>query len=442
MEGGRDHRIQIAEDPACTQILWDSGTDRTADSTSVLHEGLPLRASTPYWWRVRVTTSLESDWSDPVPFLTAPGTWPAAPIWADGVSDWALLRTEIDLPAVPVREAVIELVGLSPEGGPGGAGGPRGGRQHVAKLWVNGAATGYGGVRAADHQPALHTYRVTDRLTPGTNALAVLAWAQEGRQVAARLLVLLEDGTRIEHLSGPDTWHARPGDRLLPGGRNIGGAWYHAPAEDWDLREEPVGWTDAGFDDSEWAPATAAPALPAAPVPAAVSLRPVDGPVVILEPVGPGAWRLDLDREIVGGLEARPPRRGRDPARRAPGRAARRRRRRDLHDADGERVRGDLDAARGGAGGRALGLPRLPPRGSARAFRSTGGPAGHAGDADQRDRPHRPLLLLRCGPRPGARAVPLLHRGHHYRPLPQHPGPGARPLRGRRLRQPALPARL
>ena len=262
----RSHRIQIAEDPACTQILWDSGTDRTADSTGVLHEGLPLRASTPYWWRVRVTTSLESDWSDPVPFLTAPDTWPAAPIWADGESDWALLRTEIDLPAVPVREGVIELVGLSPEGGPGGAGGPRGGRQHVAKLWVNGAATGYGSVRSADHHPALHTYRVTDRLTPGTNALAVLAWAQEGRQVAARLLVLLEDGTRIEHLSGPDTWHARPGDRLLPGSRNIGGAWYHAPAEDWDLREEPVGWTDAGFDDSEWAPATAAPALPAAPV--------------------------------------------------------------------------------------------------------------------------------------------------------------------------------
>ncbi len=301
----RSHRIQIAEDPDCTQILWDPGTARTVDSTGVLHEGLALRASTPYWWRVRVTTSQESDWSHPAPFLTAPGTWPAAPIWADGESDWALLRTEIDLPAVPVREAVIELVGLSPEGGPGGADGPRGGRQHVVKLWVNGAATGYGSVRSADDHPALHTFRVTDRLTPGANALAVLAWAQEGRQVAARLLVLLEDGARIEHLSGPDTWRARPGDRLLPGTRSIGGGWYHAPAEDWDFREEPVGWTRPGFDDSAWAPATAAPALPATPVPAPVSLRPVDGPVATLDSVGPGAWRLDLDREIVGGLRLR-----------------------------------------------------------------------------------------------------------------------------------------
>ena len=89
----RSHRIQIAEDADCAQILWDSGTALTADSTGVLYEDLPLRVSTPYWWRVRVTTSQESDWSDPVPFLTAPDTWPAAPIWADGEPDWALLRT-------------------------------------------------------------------------------------------------------------------------------------------------------------------------------------------------------------------------------------------------------------------------------------------------------------------------------------------------------------
>lgn len=301
----RSCRIQIAEDPACTQLLWDSGTVETADSTGVLCEDLPLRPSTPYWWRVRVTTSQPSDWSHPAPLFTAPDRWPATPLWADGETEWALLRTEVELPETPLREAVIELVGLSPEGGPGGASGPRGGRQHVAKLWVNGTATGYGSVRSADAHPALHTYRIADRLTPGTNALAVLAWAQEGRQVAVRLLVDLEDGTRIEHLSGPDTWCARPGDRLLPGTRSIGGSWYHAPAEDWDLREEPVGWTRPGFDDSDWAPATAAPALPAAPEPAAVSLRPVDGPAATLDPVGPGAWRLDLDREIVGGLRLR-----------------------------------------------------------------------------------------------------------------------------------------
>jgi len=135
----------------------------------------------------------------PSPFLTAPATWPATPIWAAGEPDWALLRTEIYLPDMPIREAVIEPVGLSPEGGPGGASGPRGGRQHVAKLWANGAATGFGSVRSADDHPALHTYRIADRLTSGANALAVLAWAQQGRQVAARLRLRCraEVGTRL-----------------------------------------------------------------------------------------------------------------------------------------------------------------------------------------------------------------------------------------------------
>jgi len=310
----RSYRLQIAEDPSCADPLWDSGRVRSADSTGVLVQDVPLQASTSYWWRVQVDTSESGDWSVPAPFTTAPCTtgpsaiapnrWPATPIWAERTGDWALLRTEIDLPATPIRAAFVEAVGLSPEGGPGEAG-ARGGRQHVYKLWVNGQVTGFGSVRSQDDHPRLHTHHLTDVLHPGRNALAALAWAQEGRQFAARLVVVLESGTRIEHVTSPETWRALPGNALLPGERSIGGGWYHAPAEDWDLREEPVGWTSPGFDDTGWAAASAAPALPAEPAPAIVSLGQTDGDLAPLEPDGPGAWRFDLGREIVGGLRLR-----------------------------------------------------------------------------------------------------------------------------------------
>ncbi|MGP9843621.1 family 78 glycoside hydrolase catalytic domain [Brachybacterium sp. 107] len=310
----RAYRVQIAEDPSCAEPLWDSGRVLSADSTGVLIHEVGLEASTPYWWRVQVDTSESGDWSLAAPFTTAPCTagpstmdpalWPATPIWAGEHTDWASLRTEIDLPPTPIRAAFVEAVGLSPEGGPG-EDGPRGGRQHVYKLWVNDQVTGFGSVRSQDEHPRLHTHHLTDVLHPGRNALAALAWAQDGRQFAARLVVVLDDGTRIEHVTTPETWRALPGDHLLPGERSIGGGWFHAPAEDWDLREEPVGWTSPGFDDTGWAAASAAPALPAEPAPAIVSLGQADGDPAPLEPVGPGAWRFDLGREIVGGLRLR-----------------------------------------------------------------------------------------------------------------------------------------
>lgn len=300
----RRYRLQIADEPTCADPLWDSGSVLSAESAGVLIQDLPLQPSTPYWWRVQVDTSERGDWSHVAPFTTAPCQWPATPIWAEDGADWALLRTEIDLPVTPIRAAFVEAVGLSPEGGPS-EDGPRGGRQHVYKLWVNGQVIGFGSVRSQDDHPRLHTHHLDDALRPGPNALAVLAWAQEGRQFAARLVGVLEDGTRIEHLTSPETWRALPGNGLLPGERSIEGFWYHAPAEDWDLREEPVGWTAPGFDDAGWAAASAAAALPAQPAPAIVSLGQTGGERARLEPVGPGAWRFDLGREIVGGLHVR-----------------------------------------------------------------------------------------------------------------------------------------
>ena len=61
----RSYRLQITEDPSCADPLWDSGGVRSADSTGVLVQDVPLQASTPYWWRVQVDTSESGDWSVP-----------------------------------------------------------------------------------------------------------------------------------------------------------------------------------------------------------------------------------------------------------------------------------------------------------------------------------------------------------------------------------------
>ncbi|MGY5766054.1 alpha-L-rhamnosidase-related protein [Brachybacterium sp. DNPG3] len=361
----RTYRLQILADPAeiadpadsgadvadvadvAGTTVWDSGDVASDRSTGVLVEDVPLAPATPYWWRVRVETSQTGRWSEPALFTTAPSDWPATPIWAAApaassasaaIPDWALLRTEIELPDVPVRAAFIEAIGLSPDGGPEGgpwtsaddaadagvdagvdesAPGPRGGRQHVYKLWTNGQVVGFGSVRSEDERPRLHTHHVAEHLRPGRNAIAALCWAQHGRQFAARLVVVLADGTRIEHLTGPDTWQAMPGSALLPGEGNVGGWWYFAPAEDWDLREEPVGWTQPGFGVDEpavgsaseaargWVPASAADPLPAPPVPATVSLGLTAGADAQLVAVGPRTLSFDLGREIVGGLRVR-----------------------------------------------------------------------------------------------------------------------------------------
>lgn len=298
------YRIQLARSPASfDRPYWDSDRMLSASSVAVGYHGPELEPSTPYWWRVRVDTSEPADWSEPARLVTRTYAWGADPIWGPRSepeeNSWVLLRTEFDLPDEPVLAAYVEAAGLSPEGGPT-ENGPQGGRQYVYKLWANGHVVGRGSVRATDHRARYHTHDVTSVLRAGRNALAALCWAEHGRQFVARLVVVLADGRRIE-VPTSATWKATSGAKLLPGAEDIGGGWYRAPREDWDLRHEPVGWTSPGFDDHGWPPATLAGHLPE-PAPAIVSIEQSVGPVVEADRQAPGRWLVDLRREIVGGV--------------------------------------------------------------------------------------------------------------------------------------------
>ncbi|MFY1669786.1 family 78 glycoside hydrolase catalytic domain [Plantactinospora sp. WMMB334] len=207
-------------------------------------------------------------------------------------NDWALLRTEVVLPAKPVAAGYVHATGQSPEPA----------RQYVYQLRVNDEFAGVGPVRAMAGEARYATHDVTRLLRPGRrNALAALCYSARERGFLAQLVVVYADGTRQVFGTG-EGWRARRAGPWRPPAGFTGGGYYHAPQEHLDARREPVGWTRAGFDDSGWQPAVAAPL--ARPLePARVGnlgyryRRPVE-----VHRLEPGRWLFDLGREVVGGL--------------------------------------------------------------------------------------------------------------------------------------------
>lgn len=206
-------------------------------------------------------------------------------------NDWALLRTEFDLPDKPVEAAFVYATAQSPEPA----------RQYVYKLWLNDAFVGVGPVRAMAGEARYHTHDVTASVVPGRNALAALCYSSRERCFLAQLVVVFADGTRQVVATG-DGWRARRAGRWLPAAGFTGGGYYQAPQEYIDARHEPVGWRRRGFDDRDWEPAAAAsltrPLEPAwAPNMTYTYVRPK-----AIEQLGPGRWLFDFGRAVVGGI--------------------------------------------------------------------------------------------------------------------------------------------
>ncbi|MFV2173270.1 family 78 glycoside hydrolase catalytic domain [Actinomadura sp. LOL_016] len=206
--------------------------------------------------------------------------------------DWALLRTEFTLPRKEIAAAVLHVAAQSPE--------PT--RQYPAKIWANGEVAGFASMRSGAGAPKYHSFDVTRPLRPGRrNALAALAFTTADRRFVARLVVTHTDGTTTTVDTGR-AWRARRQAGMLRDAGTIGTGFYHGRLEYWDMRHEPAGWTNPGFDDGEWEPAAVKDAIE--------DLRPA-----LVEPVrlhdvrpasvrrtAPGTWLVDLGREIVGGL--------------------------------------------------------------------------------------------------------------------------------------------
>ncbi|MFF2846542.1 family 78 glycoside hydrolase catalytic domain [Streptomyces sp. NPDC058001] len=205
---------------------------------------------------------------------------------------WALLRHEYGLTrGKEIAAAVLYVAATSPSPA----------RQYVAKVWSNGTPVGFASVRSGTGV-AYQAFDITRTLRPGrSNALAALCHTTAERKFLAQLEVTYTDGGRVTIGSGTG-WRARRQDGLLSARGSAGSNFFTVPQEFWDLRYEPVGWTEPGFDDRGWetpvvrgaieglVPALIEPALLHDVVPASVTR------------VADGRWLVDLGREIVGGL--------------------------------------------------------------------------------------------------------------------------------------------
>ncbi|MDQ0776121.1 alpha-L-rhamnosidase [Streptomyces aurantiacus] len=205
---------------------------------------------------------------------------------------WALLRHEYDLaPRKKIAAAVLHVAATSP--------GPA--RQYVAKVWSNGSLVGYASVRSGSGV-AYQSFDITGTLRAGrANALAALCHSTSQRKFLAQLEITYTDGSRATIGSGGD-WKARRQAGLLPARGSAGSTFFTAPQEYWDLRNEPIGWTEPGFDDAAWltpAPRSAIDGL----VPALIEpVRLHDVTPASVTRVADGRWLVDLGREIAGGL--------------------------------------------------------------------------------------------------------------------------------------------
>lgn len=204
---------------------------------------------------------------------------------------WALLRHEYDLAGQDIAAAVLYVAATSATPA----------RQYVAKVWSNGGLVGHASVRSGSGV-AYQAFDITDTLRPGAaNALAALCHTTSQQKFLAQLEVTYADGSRATFGSGGD-WKARRQAGLLPAKGSAGSSYFTVPQEYWDLRQEPVGWTEPGFDDEGWS-APAARAAIEGLVPAPIEpVRLHDVTPAQVTKVADGRWLVDLGREIVGGL--------------------------------------------------------------------------------------------------------------------------------------------
>ena len=221
--------------------------------------------------------------------------------WAEQATDVQLLRTEFDLPDVPVTSARVYATARG-----------------LYELELGGNAVG-------DHQLApgwtdyadriqYQTYDVTDLLQPGTNVLgAQLAkgWfagriAQAGSErygttpsLLAQLRIELADGTTRTITTGDD-WSV--GDSAIRTSDLLDGEGFDARAA-----HDTAGWSSPGFDATGWEPVDVIEAPTAQLVPQQ------DQPVRVLEELdatalpspSDGVHLYDLGQNMVGHVRAR-----------------------------------------------------------------------------------------------------------------------------------------
>jgi alpha-L-rhamnosidase len=253
MQEAYQYQVSLTNDFA--NPIWDTSYTVTDHSLHIVYEGPELTSSTRYYYRVKVWDNFgrESEWSDTAWWETAlfeTSEWKAQwitpnPNELDPLSEPAfMLRKEFDLKD-GIESARIYATGVG-----------------LYELHLNGERVGEDllapGWTSYSKRIQYQTYDVTSQLKGSSNAIGVmladgwykgdLAWEGkrnhygEKRGIVLQLQVSYLDGTK-EIIISDETWKASTGPILFS-------ELYHG--ETYDARLEQMGWSQPGFDETDW----------------------------------------------------------------------------------------------------------------------------------------------------------------------------------------------
>jgi alpha-L-rhamnosidase len=236
-------------------LLWNTGRIDSDQSIHVIYKGKDLRSGQRVYWQVRVWDNKGNQtlWSQPQFWemgLLDAGDWqanwiqPNIPWEVDEPNPCPMLRHEftIDKP-IKFARAYITSLGLYEAH----LNGKKIGNQVLTPGW-----TSY------DHRLQYQTYDITSQLQTGENALGVylgngwyrgnIGWVK-ARNVYGNTLALLlqikvtfKDGSQ-KVIGSNESWKSTTGPILMS-------EIYHG--ETYDARLEKQGWSEPGFDESNW----------------------------------------------------------------------------------------------------------------------------------------------------------------------------------------------
>ena len=279
--------------------LWDSGKVSSSRSTNVAYGGVPLADTREYYWKVMVwdRNDMPGPWSVEEPLGTGifPGFWTASHIWdgTTGANNYCYLRK---------RFSISKQIRLA--------------KLHVSahddyKLFINGEFVGRGPAQSDPYDRQLYnSYEISDRLVMGDNVIAAVGHyhgAGAGCGVLGTPAFILQseikfiDQSRLVLVSDA-SWKVLDATAYDEQAPFRGPAFAQATGvERFDARNEPQGWTQFGFDDSTWIPATVV--TPGYNLVAQVAdrqeIEEILPPIQVIRPV-PGIHVVDFGRNISG----------------------------------------------------------------------------------------------------------------------------------------------
>ncbi len=207
-------------------------------------------------------------------------------------TDWALMRTDFQMPDKPVAHATLYAAAVCPVRS----------AQYIYRAMLNGRLIGVGPTRGYDGMNFYHAFDVAEHLAPGDNTLAFVAYIASGKALKAQLDIVFADGSRQRVATNPQSWQARDGSDLFLNVGNAGTGFYHAPREYLRADRWPHGFDQPGFDASAWPAPAERPAIQGLTGLPTRNLKQEIRRPVTAEAIGPGAWRLDFHRNVVGGI--------------------------------------------------------------------------------------------------------------------------------------------